>query len=300
MSTLHSLLRTNLFRATALAGVLPAVALAMPAQASAQNVSRVPAQIGAAHVQTVPPATMPQLGGAVVQHHATKGPIISEERMVGPDGVTTITRTRRIVRSSHHPVAHRPTHHQPVAHHPVAHRPVAHLPVGPAKIVLGRDQWIAECNRRVRGKSEGSKGSIIGGLLGAIAGGVLGNVIASEGDKLAGSLIGGGTGGLTGLLLGKIIGGGKKNGRYDCEAALDGYLASYAEFGGAHGLGQLHSANFAHGHSYAGCGCQQIVLVPVQQTVRQRVIVREKVKEEVTHPKHPKHPKHPSPKMIKQ
>ncbi|MEM7781496.1 MAG: hypothetical protein AAF697_14000 [Pseudomonadota bacterium] len=252
--------------------------------------TRVPAQIGAAHVQTVPPTTMPQRGGAVLQHHATKGPIISEERTVGPDGVTTITRTRRIVRSSH----------QPATHHPISHHPVAHHPIGPAKVVLGRDQWIAECNRRIRGKSEDSKGSIIGGLLGAVAGGVLGNVIAAEGDKLAGSLIGGGTGGLAGLLLGKIIGGGKKNGRYDCEAALDGYLASYDEFGAAHRFGQLHSANFTHGYGYAGCGCQQIVMVPVKQTVRQRVIVREKVKEKVTHPEPPKHPKHPSPKMIKQ
>jgi len=183
--------------------------------------------------------------------------------------------------------------------------------VMPGPVVLERDGWINECNRRIDGRSEKDKAQLIGGLLGAIGGGILGNVL-SDGNRLGGTLLGAGAGGLAGVGLGSLVGGGKKGGRYDCEAALDGYMAYYSHHGAIRaippGYGYAHSGYYGYSE---GCGCQQpqMVLVPIRHDVRQRVIVREETKEilvpgkPVPHPPkpikpHPIKPSKPS-KLIK-
>lgn len=293
-----SKLRSSLRAITGVAVAVPALSLAAPAIAQAE-LPPVPApvQAGPTEVRTVPPvpvapAPMP-LG-------------FEEETIIGPDGVETITRTRRIERSVRYPDTVQRERYVPQHNY----APYPGGPVAPAPVVFEREQWLQECRRRTSGRSEKEKGGIIGGLLGAVAGGILGNRIA-DGERLAGTLIGAGTGGLAGLLLGNLIGGGKKNDRYDCEAALDGYISQYGQPGavrtipypaGGYGYGYPGYAPAYTGHyGYSSaCGCQQpqVVWVPVQAQVRQRVIVRETVREERV-PGTRIIPPAPSPKMIK-
>jgi hypothetical protein len=246
------------------------------------------------------------------------------------DGVEVITRTRRIagrspaqakqIQDSYAPPAYAPQGYgyapQPYAAPGYGYAPTAYAPVypAPAPAVFDRESWLDECRRRIDGRSEREKGGIIGGLLGAIGGGIIGNVVA-DGERLGGTLIGAGVGGLAGLLLGNLIGGGKKNDRYDCEAALDGYLTQY-------GPGQPRMAMrtipapapppAAYGYGYAqpayGYAQQQMVYVPVQYQQQQRVIVRETVREELVDvpsaarsiPRDPVPVPLPAPRMIKQ
>ncbi|MFL0355179.1 glycine zipper 2TM domain-containing protein [Erythrobacter sp. GH1-10] len=233
----------------------------------------------------------------------------STETTKGADGVETIVRTRRIETSG--PATS--TYETPASYAPV--------PYASGAAVLEREQWIDECNRRTSGRSEKEKGGIIGSLLGAVAGGIIGNRVAGDGDRLAGTLIGAGTGGLGGLLLGGLIGGGKKDDRYDCEAALDGYLAQYgrgpvrlasrtiaAPHYSAYGYpAYAHQGYYGYAPAY-GCACAQppqVVYVPVRYEQQQRVVVRETVREEtyevpgaarMIEERVPA----PSPKMIKQ
>ncbi|MDJ0644212.1 MAG: hypothetical protein QNJ15_15470 [Erythrobacter sp.] len=290
-------LRSSLRAVTGLALMAPALAVAAPALAQDELPPLpVPAEVGPTEVRTIPP----------VPTAPTALPLgFEEETVIGPDGVETITRTRRIERSVAYP--------ETVQGGPYAQRhSYAAYPGGPvaaAPVVFEREQWLQECRRRTSGRSEKEKGGIIGGLLGAVAGGIIGNRVA-DGERLAGTLIGAGTGGLAGLLLGNLIGGGKKNDRYDCEAALDGYLAQYGQPGamrtvpysaGGYGYqGYAPAYTGRYGYS-AACGCQQpqVVWVPVQTQVRQRVIVRETVREERI-PGTRIIPPAPSPKMIKQ
>ena len=211
------------------------------------------------------------------------------ETTVGPDGVETIVRTRRIYGRTPSQTGHQPAQAYPHA------------------AIVERDQWLEECRQRTSGLAESDKGGVIGGLLGAIAGGFIGNRVAADGDRLAGTLIGAGTGGLGGALLGNLIGGGKKDGAYNCEAALDGYLSQYGR-GPAH-YPAPHPSR--HGYGYAqACACgyvqpQQVVYVPVRYEQQQRVVVHETVREEtylvpgaarIIEERTPP----PSPKMIKQ
>lgn len=294
-------LRPSLRAMTGLALAIPALSLAAPAMAQAELPPLpAPAQIGQVEVETVAPTATADL----------PRPSFDTQSTIGPDGVETITRTRRIERSVPYPetVKRGPF----VQQHGYAPYPGA--PAAPVGIVFEREQWLEECRRRTNGRSEKEKGGIIGGLLGAIAGGIIGNRVA-DGERLAGTLIGAGTGGLAGLLLGNIIGGGKKNDRYDCEAALDGYLAQYGQPGAARVIHGGHPG-YGYGHGYypgyapaytghygysAACGCQQplIAWVPVRTEVRQRVIVRETVREERI-PGTRVIPPAPSPKLIKQ
>lgn len=297
--------------ALALSVALPAMGFAT--SAAGQNVTGTDGQVGATTVETLPPATTPLLGGetstvTTITKTSTASPAWTEEKTVGPDGVETIIRTRYI---------HRPTTPTHTVRPTVG---VPHYPMTPTTVVFERNQWLAECDRRTSGRSEKEKGGIIGGLLGAAAGGVLGNVVAGSGERLAGTLIGAGTGGLAGLVLGNIVGGGKKGDRYDCEAALDGYISQYGQPGAIRtiphpyppaGWGHAYTGHYSYA---AGCGCQmpQVVMVPIHSEVRQRVIVREKVIEKTIHPPKPmkpvpikpqkppkKPPKKPSSKMIK-
>ena len=291
--------------ALALSAAIPALALATPV--AAQSVMPVPAQVGATQVETTGPIETPPLGGyswtsAPQVTTTTALPTFTEERSIGPDGVETITRTRVIRGASPMP--------QPI--NPAIN--TMPYPVMPAPVVLDREQWLAECNRRIDGRSNGDRATIIGGLLGAIGGGVLGNVLA-DGNRLGETLLGAGAGGLGGALLGSLVGGGKRGDRYDCEAALDGYMAYYAQPGAMRTIGYPYPPTgyrygYTGAYSYsAECGCQQpqMALIPIRTEVRQRVIVREQIREQLVPGERVIDPPRPTPikpaaptKLIKQ
>lgn len=265
-----SITRTS--AALALSVAIPALALATPV--FAQSGPRAPMQTGATYSDAFPAAPTPPLGGAIMTPSAQGASTFTEERTVGPDGVETIIRTR-VIRSG--APAIQTIHPQPG---------IAPYPVMPATAVFERDHWLAECDRRIDGRNEKERAQIIGGLLGAIGGGILGNVLA-DGNRLGGTLIGAGAGGLAGVGLGSLLGGGKRGDRYDCEAALDGYMAYYGQHGTVPtvaypyppvGYQYAYSGNYGYS---AGCGCQQpqMVLVPIRTEVRQRVILREVARE---------------------
>ena len=234
------------------------------------------------------------------------------ETVIGPDGVETITRTRRIVRRA--PATQNVTRYVteeeyevelPAQHNGAGHYSQSYAPAyaghyshayAPGAQVFQRDQWIAECERRTDGHRGRKKGGIIGGLLGAIAGGIIGNR-AFDSERLGGTLLGAGVGGLGGALLGSLIGGGRNDrGEYDCEAALDAYLSQHA-IGGpriaartipARGPVYAPAAPVYAAPSYTYAAPQyyyqppqQIIYVPVEYQQRRRVIVRETVREEV-------------------
>ncbi|WP_298306445.1 hypothetical protein [uncultured Erythrobacter sp.] len=223
------------------------------------------------------------------------------EVSIGADGVETITRTRRITRAvpaadSANAWVEREEYATPVhtRHYSHAYAPAAYAP---GAQVFQREQWVAECERRTDGHRGRKKGGIIGGLLGAIAGGIIGNRLWDS-ERLAGTLIGVGAGGIGGALLGGLIGGGRNDrGEYDCEAALDAYLSQYS-----HGAPRIAARTIpapapvyaappvyappAYGYGYAApqyyyAPPQQITYVPIDYQQRQRVIVRETVREEV-------------------
>jgi len=296
----------RLLRSTLVIASLPLLASAVTTQAQDAPISAEP--MSAREVQQLPP-------------EYRTGPVLSEDVTEGPDGIETITRTRRIESAA--PADQTVYDRQGFA-------PPAGVPYAPAPVVFERDQWIEECRRRTAGRDEREKGGIIGALLGAITGGIIGNRVA-DGERLAGTLIGAGTGGLAGLLLGNLIGGGKKNDRYDCEAALDSYIsqygypvtgsariasrnipaypaAPYQPAQPAYGYGYpAYGPGYAYAPSYNYAPPPQIVMVPVPYEQQQRVIVRERVREELvpaarTIPDPAPRPAQvppPSPKMIK-
>ncbi len=208
---------------------------------------------------------------------------VTEEITIGDDGVETIVRTRYITpRTATRAIpANGPVYNQAV---PAGYYPAAQ------PVIFEREQWLEECRRRTNGKDGDEKGGIIGSLLGAIAGGIIGNRV-SDGERLAGTLIGAGTGGLAGLAIGSLIGGRDKDDGYDCEASLDNYLNQNGGLVAAPRLASRSIPAYAPPapayYGYGGCNCyqaqpvQQSVLVPVQYEQRQRVIVRERVTEEL-------------------
>lgn len=244
-------------------------ALALPSAAQAQGAYPVAAPMDARDIESLPS-----------EYRSAPQVFQDTETMIGADGVETITRTRRIEYPAN---AGEPRHG---GYHPGSY------PQGyaPSNAVFEREQWLEECERRTRGRDDREKGGIIGGLLGAIAGGIAGNEIAGSGDKLGGTLLGAGLGGIGGLLIGSLIGGGRdRDGDYDCEAALNGYLSQYGYPGGPvhyappvhhnYGYGYGYAPAYSYGYSYAPP--QQVVYVPVQYMQQQRVIVRETVREEI-------------------
>lgn len=276
------------FSRTALLGLgLSAIAIAAPA--SAQGSYPVAPPMNPSEVQSLP-----------VEYRTGPAVYSDTETVVGPDGVETITRTRRIESSA-------PIHSGTSTDYEYDYEYAPGYGQGyapaygyaPAATVFERDQWLEECERRTSGHGNREKGGIIGALLGAIAGGVAGNQIAGVGDRLGGTLIGAGVGGLGGLLLGQLIGGGRdRSGQYDCEAALDGYLSQYGQPGSyappyrvatrtipapAYAPPVQYGYGYApaYGYSYSYAPPQQIVYVPVRYQQQQRVIVRETVREEV-------------------
>lgn len=114
-----------------------------------------------------------------------------------------------------------------------------------APAVFERQQWIDECRRRTDGRGKNNAG-----------------------------------------LLGRLFGGGDDDeDRYDCEAALDSYLASYGAVGPriasraipSPAAGPDNGYGYPAGYAYAPA---QVVLVPVRTEVQQQVVVRETVREE--------------------
>lgn len=279
--------------------ILPA--LALPAMAGAQNYADLPplTPITEAQVRSLPPEY--RTAPAVTQ---------TSETVTGVDGVETITRTRRIDTQRTLPAS------QTNAPQSFLHQGYAPMAYAPGMMVFEREQWLDECRRRTAGRNNNDTGLIIGGLLGAIAGGVAGYEIAGAGDRVLGTALGVGGGGLIGGLLGKLIGGGKREDRYNCEAALDGYLTQYGTptariaareipytpYQAAPAFGYGYPPAYNYGYSYAPP--PQMVMVPVRTPQQQQVVVRETVREEVyTIPGSvrviPDSAPRPSPKMIK-
>jgi hypothetical protein len=239
------------------------------------------APLSVSEVQSLPPEY--RTGPVMPAPTMTSPSVLGDrtETTIGPDGVETVTRTRYIQAQRPMGMAPAPIAPVPVAPYPGAMIPqqgYAPMPYAPAPVVFERQQWLDECYRRTAGRNERQKGTIIGGLLGAIAGGVIGNRVAGAGDRLLGTAIGAGGGGLVGGILGNLIGGGKKRGRYDCEAALDGYLSQYAT-GGVPMAGYAYPAYAQQMMVYAQPA--QMVVVPVRSQQQQQVVVRETVREEV-------------------
>jgi len=217
---------------------------------------------------------------------------------IDPDGVETITRTRRIARpapvdtTTYQPA---PTYQAaPVQYQTVTYPVQAYPQAATAPLVLDRENWIAECERRTQGRDKNSTGSIIGGLLGAIGGGILGNRVWDS-ERLAGTLIGGGVGGLAGALIGSLFNGDKKDDLYDCESALSTYLDQYGQYGSPRVASRVIPAQAPVAYpSYPATGYapapayypqpqpqpQTMVMVPVTTYQQQRVVVRETVREE--------------------
>ncbi len=84
--------------------------------------------------------------------------------------------------------------------------------------------------------------------------------------------------------------GRKKKHRYDCDAALDGYLSQYGAPGAriasreiaypAYAGGQAYGYGYPVNYGYAYAPPPQIVMVPVRSEVQQQAVVRETVREE--------------------
>lgn len=305
-------MRTALSLSTFTGVGLAIAALTAPSAAVAQDFMPDIQPLDEAELQTLPPElrTGPGAVGATTQ------------REIGPDGVETIIRTRRIARSTPAPV--QTEYEVETAYQaPVQYGHGYSRAYAPGAQVFQREQWIAACEDRTSGRSGREKGGIIGGLLGAIGGGILGNRLFDS-ERLGGTLLGAGVGGIGGVLLGSLIGGGRNDrGEYDCEAALDGYLSQYAHGGGRIAArtipAPVHSApayaapvyaapvyGYAAPQQYYYAPPQQIVYVPVEYQQRRRVIVRENVREEVipgarrTIPAPPPAPvTRPEPRLIK-
>ncbi len=226
-------------------------------------------------------------------------PAETVETSTGPDGVETVTRTRRI------PARTAPVQTQapaaqtypgaPYAGSAYQAYPTAAYPAPAASqpVVVGQEQWINECRRRTAGRSDSDRNQIIGGLLGAAVGGLAGNRIAN-GERLGGTLIGAGAGGLAGAAIGSALNGDDDGDRsYDCEAALNDYVSQYRANGGRIAARTIPSGSPYVGYApqgyypyqgpvYQGAYQQpsQVVWVPIEVEQQQRVVVRETVREE--------------------
>ena len=331
--------RTLLRSATGIA----ALSLALPAaaqDAALPPLPDVPAMGDSAITQTTTttiakgPMTQAEVEALPVEYRSLPVDEEVSTTRVDDNGVETITRTRRIVtRAPVETTGYETTYTQPAyASVPYAQPTYATYAPAAAPMVLDRESWIAECERRTRGRDKNSTGTIIGGLLGAIGGGVLGNRVWDS-ERLAGTLIGGGLGGLAGGLIGSLFNGRKKENLYDCEAALTTYLDQYGRYGAPRFASRVIAAPApvaaapapvvyqgypAYSYGYAQAPAyyqptQTMVMVPYTTYQQQRVIVRESVSEETyevpgaarTIPAPPPAPTRvpppaPSPKMIKQ
>lgn len=298
-------IRLSLRAATGMA----ALALALPAAAQTVDLPPLPElpPMGDSAIKATTPVVNPTLKAPMTAAEVKALPAeyrslpVNEDistTTVDANGVETITRTRRIVSAA--PVE--TTQYQAAPAYqaaPVQYQtayPVAYPQAVAAPMVLDRESWIAECERRTRGRDKNDTGTIIGGLLGAIGGGILGNRVWDS-ERLAGTLIGGGVGGLAGALIGSLFNGDKKDDLYDCESALSTYLDNYGQYGAQYAGPRVASRVIAapapvayqgypaYGYGYAPQPVyyqqqQTMVMVPVTTYQQQRVVVRETVREE--------------------
>ena len=302
-------IRTTLRAATGIA----ALALTLPASAQDEALPALPElpPVGEASVPVATPApvTVPMTKAEVSTLPAEyqSMPVTKETvfTTVDDDGVETITRTRTItssapVETTYYQTVQPAAPAQPVQYY-TAYAPAAYAAPAYAPMVLDREQWIAECERRTAGRSDDEKSGIIGALIGAVGGGIAGHELAAAGDALGGALIGGGVGALAGLAIGSLIGGGDddEEDAYDCEGVLDAYLEQHADHGVRYASRTIPVAaapvqapppaayypGYNYGYNYAPAPTyyqqqQTMVMVPVTTYQQQRVIVRETVREE--------------------
>ena len=275
------------------------VTLAVAAPAMAQdNAAPPPVEVAfeapseAAQNAPMPPVEVSNLPA----EYQNQGTPAETSTTTGIDGIETITRTRRIPSAPPSVAAPAQAVPPPAAVSPNAQYTYyqAGYAQSYAPIVLDREQWIAECERRTDGRSDEEKGGIIGGLLGAIGGGIAGHELAAAGEALGGTLIGAGVGGLLGLFIGNLIAGDGDEDDYDCEGALNTYLDQYGQHGGRYASRSIPAYSppgatpyQAYGYGYAYpqpiyyAPQQTVAMVPVTTFQQQRVVVRETVREEV-------------------
>lgn len=300
------MLRSTLYAATGFA----ALALTLPAFAQNADLPPLPElpPVGAS-AQSAPvwvekaPMSEAEVNALPAEYRNLPVDQETSTTVVDANGVETITRTRRIV--SRAPADSTPTSSASAGSQETTYvlaspgygqaaytqgYPVASY----SPMVLDRESWIEECERRTEGRDRNSTGTIIGGLLGAIGGGILGNRVWDS-ERLAGTLIGGGLGGIAGGLIGSLFNGRKKDDLYDCEAALSTYLDQYGQYGGARIASRVITAAapvayqgypaYGYGYGYAQAPAYYpaqptMVMVPVTTYQQQRVIVRETTREE--------------------
>lgn len=123
-----------------------------------------------------------------------------------------------------------------------------------------RDQWLAECRRRLSVRDNGLGGAVIGGLIGGVAG----NRIAGRGNRTVGTVAGAAVGAAAGMAIDKAEDNGRV--RDQCEAYLDDYYAYYARSGYAY-QGYGYAAP-GYGYGYGCCNAQPMMMVPVMIPAR--------------------------------
>lgn len=115
-----------------------------------------------------------------------------------------------------------------------------------------REDWLAECRRRVSARDSGVGGAVIGGLFGGIAG----NRIAGRGHRTVGTVTGAAVGAVAGMAIDKAE--DRARVRDECETYLDQYYAAYAQPGYAQGY---YPAAYAQ-----GCACARpAAMVPARR-----------------------------------
>lgn len=88
-----------------------------------------------------------------------------------------------------------------------------------------REEWLAECRRRISARDDGVGGAVIGGLVGGVAG----NRIAGRGNRTVGTIAGAAAGAVVGTAIDKAEDRGRV--RDECETYLDDYYAYYGSGG---------------------------------------------------------------------
>jgi hypothetical protein len=139
---------------------------------------------------------------------------------------------------------------------------------GPRFAQPGREEWLADCRRRVGSRDNGVGGAVIGGVVGGVAG----NRIAGRHNRTVGTVAGAAVGAVTGSAIDRAE-DGRRNGD-ECEAYLDDYYARYAAstypgpsgYAGYAQPGYVASYAPAYGYPAAGGCCAQapVMMVPIQ------------------------------------
>lgn len=122
-----------------------------------------------------------------------------------------------------------------------------------------REDWLAECRRRLSRRDSGLGGAAIGGVIGGIAG----NRIAGRGHRTVGTIAGAAVGAAAGMAVDKVE--DNRQTRDECEAYLDDY---YAYYQGAH-RGYAQHPNYGYpAHGYTMSCCQPMMMVPIMRMPR--------------------------------